>query len=142
MHRVQGTCLFAEAQKRVWRDVDDEAPTYVDEQSQDVVSKEAYEAMISRDKPAASNQTDSPGSAEMGDDTQKVTSSERTAEKAIPKEATASIGKSRKKRLAKVVGDGSEIVQTGDKHDVEASPERAKRVKKSKRIKLSFDEVE
>ena len=123
------------------KDLDDDAPTYVDEQSQDVVSKEAYEAMISKDKPAASNQTDTPDRAEMGDDTHKGTTRKRTAEKSIPTEATASIGKSRRKRLAKVVGDDSETIQKGNQEDREESPERSKRVKKSKKIKLSFDEV-
>ena len=123
-------------------DLDDDAPTYVDEHSQDVVSKEAYEAMTSKDEPAASKQTDSPDCAEMGGDMQKVTSSERTAEKPTPKEATASIGKSKRKRLAKVVGNDSEIVQTSKKQEIEESPERSKRVKKGKKIKLSFDEVE
>ena len=127
------------------KDLDDDAPTYVDEHSQDVVSKEAYEEMISKDKPAAPNQTDSPELAEIGDDVQKAASNKRTAEKPMPKEVTASIGKSRRKRLAKAVGNDSEDVQTSSKQDIEErpeAPERSKRVKRSKKIKLSFDEVE
>ena len=124
------------------KDLDDDAPTYINEHSQDVVSKEAYEAMISKDEPAAPNQTESPHRAEIGGDVQKETYSEQSAEKPISKEATASIGNSRRKRLAKVVGDDSDIIQTSNKQDTEEKPERSKRVKRSKKIKLSFDKVE
>ena len=122
------------------------------------MSKEAYEAMASKDEPRASKQRDSRACAEMGDSIQKVTSNERTAEeptllqKVTPsertaeeptlQEATTSIGKSKKKRLAKVVGNHSELTQTGSKQDINESPERSKRVKRSKKIKLSFDEME
>ena len=124
------------------KDLDDDGPTYVDEHSQDVVSKEAYEAMISKDEPAAPNQTDSLDRAETGDNVQKVTSSEGVGEKPFPKEATASIGKSKRKRLARVVGDDREVTQTSEKQDIKEKPERSERVKQSKKIKLSFDEVE
>ena len=124
------------------KDLDDDAPTYVNEHNQDVVSKEAYEAMISNDEPAAPNQMESPHRAEPEDDVQKVTYSEQSAEKPISKEATASIGNSRRKRPAKVVGNDSDIIQTNDKQGIEGRPERSKRVNRSKKIKLSFDEVE
>lgn len=124
------------------KDLDDDAPVFIDEHSQDVVSKEAYEAMISKPEPGVSERVDPSKQAETKDDVQKGSDNEATSENSNSKKITATIGGSRKRRLAKVVGDDEEATQTPIQQDARETSNKPKLATKSKKIKLSFDEME
>ena len=120
-------------------DLDDDGPTYVDEQSQDVVTNEEYEALISNTEPPASitNNPLVPQSVEQPE--QKVPVDESVTEIPAAKENVATVGRSTKRKLAKVVGEKEEIKDgaKSPKNEVKS----AKQEKKSKKVKLSFDDA-
>lgn len=124
-------------------ELEDDAPTYVDERSQNVVSKETYEAMISKNEVEDSRLAHPSGCAEEEESAQTAAFNETTLGSMTPKEPTANIGRSTRKRLVKVVGDPGDLAQASDETHRAYSPEslrRTKKSKKSKKIKLSFDE--
>ncbi|EAA58306.1 hypothetical protein AN6907.2 [Aspergillus nidulans FGSC A4] len=88
--------------RRVHDDKDDDAPTYVDAESNEVISKEDYEAMVkcgdSETKQPKDGEEDEDAVANQDGDSQK-------AETAIMKQNLAEIGGPRKRKQAKVVGD-------------------------------------
>ena len=120
-------------------DEDDDAPTYVDEESHDVVPKNEFEALINRNEEEDLKIKDS--SRILPEEEQQKQMGrliEPPPEAASSKEQIASIGAMSKKRLAKVIGN-AEVEQP------ESTTEASKRtsvvkIKKDKRIKLSFDE--
>lgn len=116
---------------------EDDAPVYVDEESNEVISKEDYQALVGE---SASQQ-------DGASTDQAVESEDKTRP---PKEPTAKqsnlteVGGQKKRKQAKVVGE--------DKPEAELAKELAKeseekpeapaprKPKKAKKIKLSFDE--
>ncbi|KAF1972486.1 hypothetical protein BU23DRAFT_580871 [Bimuria novae-zelandiae CBS 107.79] len=113
--------------KRLKKDDDeDDAPTYVLEDTNQSMTRAEYEAMVAgKDGPAADDAT------EASEDVSKATASEQ------PKDNIVEVGKANKKRkVAKVIGE--------DKDDeVKAPNESEKKVvkkfkKKGKAVKLSF----
>ncbi|KAJ5098686.1 hypothetical protein N7532_005687 [Penicillium argentinense] len=118
------------------KDEDDDEPVYVDEESNEVISKEEYKALVKSDEP---NQN--------GDES---TNDQTTAdgEKPTPKAESehrkqtnlTEVGGQKKRKQAKVVGEDQpppEEQQEKPKTPVSKKPEKAK---KAKKIKLSFDE--
>lgn len=113
-------------------DDDDDAPVYVDEESNEVISKEDYQALVGGPENQAQDWASKDQAAE-GDG------------KTLPKEPTAKqsnlteVGGQKKRKQAKIVGD--------DKPEGESKPESevrpkasTRKPKKGKKIKLSFDE--
>lgn len=133
--------------RRVSNELDDDAPTYVDEDSQNVVSKETYEAMISKNELEDPEQAHPSGRAEEEEEEVARTAafSEPTTGSMTLKEPAANIGRSTKKRLVKVIGDDGDFAQASDEtRSGYNSPDnfrRTQKSKKSKKIKLSFDDV-
>jgi hypothetical protein len=128
--------------RRVHDDKDDDAPTYVDAESNEVISKEDYEAMVkcgdSETKQPKDGEEDEDAVANQDGDSQK-------AETAIMKQNLAEIGGPRKRKQAKVVGDEVEgdDVEGVEKEEVlpkELGLRNPKQKKKKKKIKLSFEE--
>ncbi|KAJ5782700.1 hypothetical protein N7457_004474 [Penicillium paradoxum] len=114
---------------KVNKDDGDDEPTYVDEESNEVISKEQYEALVSE---SALKQEDENGSSTK----EKPTGDEnKSPEELAPTKQSnlTEVGGQRKRKQAKVVGE--------DKAEAEeAQPKVAKKSKKPKKIKLSFDE--
>jgi hypothetical protein len=112
-------------------DVDDDEPTYVDEESNEVISKEEYEALLRGDeKQQESSEQD--GLASRQD-------TEKSDEGASLKQNLAGIGGPKKRKQAKVIADDSfEAEKDTPKEDT--GPQKAKQKQKKKKIKLSFDE--
>ena len=137
------------ARPRKPRDAEeDDEPTYVDEESHEIISKTEYTALLQAgDKalPSAEGRLDESltrGSSEHADpreDSGKV--------EAPKKEAVAAIGGSTKRRIAKVVGEednsyrSSKGAMTNGK-DGENSKSGKKNAKRLRKIKLAFDEEE
>lgn len=121
------------ARPRLKRDEDDEdAPTYVVEESGDTLSKADYEAMLAKLENA---------SAEDGESAPKVVS-EADGDKQVPadtsKQTVAEVGNSSKKRKAgKVIGSDEAGADEGEDNGKKTAKKNVK--KKSKAVKLSFD---
>ena len=118
---------------------DDDAPTYVDEDSHDVVSKDEYEALIEKEgsiKPGCETAADTLSDADHK--RQEPSASNGASEAATPREHVATIGSSSKRRLAKVIGE--EETQPGEQDEVQSKRSQKPKAKRSKKIKLSFDE--
>jgi hypothetical protein len=115
---------------KVNNDDDDDEPTYVDEESNEVISKEEYKALVGES-----------GSKEVGEDATSAkdpsTPSEDKLEAALgptKQSNLTEVGGQRKRKQVKVVGE--------DKAEAEEVQPKAasKKSKKPKKIKLSFDE--
>lgn len=129
-------------------DDDEDEPTYVDEETNETVSREEYQTLLDQapdvPKDAAENQ-DSVNSEAI--DSPKKPSGLDAAEVHVGKstEKLADVGDRRKKRVVKVIGDDdqgrdtrSEVVS--DANAQEPDPRPPAKGRKKKRIKLSFDE--
>ena len=123
---------------------EDDAPTYVDEESHDTLTKAEYDALMNRNDEGASQVKD----VKEGDVTDSANgaaiSTINTEEQAIniphqaKKEVIATIGSAGKRRIAKVVGEDPEGDQ--DKEDRNPATVVKKATKPRKKVKLSFDE--
>lgn len=124
---------------------DDDGPTYVDAESNEVISKEDYEAMV-RGEPtedggdshsAAVGQSDSPPppASKDKDDTEEV-----RPETGPPSQNVAEIGALRKRKQGKIVGEEERAEADLASTQTATSAVRKPKAKK-KKIKLSFDEA-
>ncbi|KAJ5209859.1 hypothetical protein N7449_004238 [Penicillium cf. viridicatum] len=115
---------------KVNKDDEDEEPTYIDEESNEVISKEEYKALV--------GENGMKGEDEAGDSTKDTSTGDQDksqAELSTSKQNNLTeVGGQRKRKQAKVVGE--------DKAEVEEvqPKETSKKSKKPKKIKLSFDE--
>ncbi|KAL4889627.1 hypothetical protein BDV59DRAFT_205139 [Aspergillus ambiguus] len=119
--------------------VDDDEPTYVDEATNEVISKEEYEALVRADDP--SEEKPAEGSAGDGESSSQATKDRNPAtEKGAPvsKQAIAEIGGPKKRKQAKVVGDDQPPEESEDTPRKDTGSRKPKQ--KKKKIKLSFDE--
>lgn len=116
------------------KDDDDDAPVYVDEESNEVISKEEYKALVEGD---VSNQqegkTAPKGLASVDGEDELQPRAEITP---VRQTNLTEVGGQRKRKQIKVVGEGSkpEVEEEQSKATVSRKP------KKGKKIKLSFDE--
>ncbi|EKV05741.1 ribosome assembly protein 1 [Penicillium digitatum] len=115
---------------KVNNDDDDDEPTYIDEDSNEVISKEEYKAMVGESGPKEEGEA---GDSAMDNSTGDHVKSQTEASISKQNNLTE-IGGQRKRKQAKVVGE--------DKAEAkEVQPKAAsKKSKKPKKIKLSFDE--
>ncbi|KAK2801525.1 hypothetical protein FQN50_007741 [Emmonsiellopsis sp. PD_5] len=123
---------------------DDDAPTYVDEESNEVISKEEYEALVKGDsedqvaEDAGNNNEDGNNETNALDTTtgtgkESKTVTETPGPKA--KQRVAEIGGAKKRKQGKVIGD--------DATEPDAKkPQTSRKPKLKKKIKLSFDDEE
>ena len=118
---------------------EDDQPAYVVEDTQDTLSKEEYTALLDgRDAKAgfevkaSSPNTNAQSCSDLGD------VKEAPAGLSL-KQRDVAIGASKKRRLPKVVGE--ENMQTSSMEGINSDAKMAKG-KKSKRVKLSFDDDE
>ncbi|RHZ68042.1 hypothetical protein CDV55_103311 [Aspergillus turcosus] len=118
-------------------DVDDDEPTYVDEESNEVISKEEYEALLRGDEKQQESAEQRSGDQDdlaSGQDTEKP-----DIEGTSSKQNLAGIGGPKKRKQAKVIADDS-VEAENDTPKEDTGPQKAKQKQKKKKIKLSFDE--
>jgi len=115
---------------------DDDAPVYVDEESNEVITKEEYRALVG-------------GTANQTEDGTKDQPTEKEDKTEPPKEPTAKqsnlteVGGQKKRKQARVVGEdkpGAEEAKPESEGKPKASASASRKPKKAKKIKLSFDE--
>ncbi|PKY03470.1 hypothetical protein P168DRAFT_290638 [Aspergillus campestris IBT 28561] len=119
------------------RDDEDDAPTYVDEESNEVLTKEEYEALVRGDDPQkAGEATD--GATPQQREEPSVGDNPTDTARATPKQNVVDVGGPRKRKQAKVVGEESSAGrdQTPPKELASTKPKG-----KKKKIKLSFDDA-
>lgn len=115
---------------KVNKDDEDDEPTYVDEESNEVISKEEYKALVGESGPKKEGEDDpSMKDNSTGDD------GKAQAETASSKQSNLTeVGGQRKRKQVKVVGEDN-----AEAEDVQPKA-ASKKSKKPKKIKLSFDE--
>jgi len=126
--------------RKAKNDEDDDAPTYVDEESNEVLSKEEYEALVNDD-------TSGKEAPAEGDKQPKGTDGQLAGDGEMPgresereKQNVAEVGGPKKRKQVKVVGDDDvdeTDKKTGNKED---SGTTSRPKGKKMKIKLSFDE--
>ena len=132
------------------RDTDeDDEPTYVDEESHEVISKTEYATMLhagDRSMPLVESRVDESVTAGLSKQAEPIGESGKT--QAPKKEAVAAIGGSAKRRIVKVVGEEDNsyestkdrVTQGKEKKDVESPSSGKKNAKRARKIKLAFEE--
>ncbi|KAH7132643.1 hypothetical protein B0J11DRAFT_232273 [Dendryphion nanum] len=118
--------------KRLQKDDDDDAPTYVLEDTNQSLTKAEYDALVAgKEDP---QKTDGPESEALGSEAKDL-------DKQITKDNIAEVGKSTKKRKAAKVIGGDDEEHDGQrvKKDIKSTK---KPKKKAKAVKLSFGEQE
>jgi hypothetical protein len=126
-------------------DEDDDAPTYVDEETNDTITKEDYEALLkgSEDKPettGAEGDGDA-GSGESKEPTASSAQASNTTDAPKTQEKMAEIGSQKRKKQARVVGgDDDEVAAKEEAPRKDSSSSRRPKAKK-KKVKLSFDDA-
>lgn len=114
---------------------DDDAPTYVDEASHEVVPKDEFEALVNRKEEEDTNHADNDQA--LPDEEQPKQGNGQN-KPPTSGEQIASVGKSFKSRSAKIVGD--EDVQQLESATEGLERTRTAKMTRNKKIKLSFDE--
>lgn len=140
--------------KRIRTDDEDDAPTYVDENGSETLTKSEYEALVAGDKRDTGKDADDKAAkdAELVRGETQGDDPELKASGALPdsgpdderkqRVAEAGVG-SKKRKVAKVVGENdhgeADIGKDANENKDVAPKKKAK--KKAKPIKLSFDET-
>ncbi|KAJ5200330.1 hypothetical protein N7491_008868 [Penicillium cf. griseofulvum] len=114
---------------KVNKDDDDDEPTYLDEESNEVISKEQYKALVDESGPKGEDEAGNLKDNSTGD--QDKSQSELFTSK---QNNLTEVGGQRKRKQAKVVGEDN-----AEAEDVQPKV-TSKKSKKPKKIKLSFDE--
>lgn len=145
--RLQQPAPFSRKRKDV--NDDDDGPTYVLEESNEILSKEQYEALVRGDEDGGDEgsvptQTqpgkgDSAAESEQGSKTAGDKSEARTS---ASKQPVAEVGGVKRRKQAKVVGDEGAPKRDEDEKDKEKPQEPVSRKPKQKKrkVKLSFDD--
>lgn len=117
---------------------DDDEPVYVDEESNEVISKEEYQALV------GSSATRKEGEASLDDQPTAGEDKARTEKEptAAKQSNLTEVGGQRKRKQVKVVGEDQPEVEKTKPENEEAQPKPAapRKPKKAKKIKLSFEE--
>jgi hypothetical protein len=117
---------------------DDDGPTYVIEESNEVISKEEYDRLVKDD---TEQQPAEKGSSEYTNPEQPTAETgaalDEKADGHKPQQSVAGIGGGKKRKQAKVVSDET----SGEQGPADRAPKpTTKKPKQKKRIKLSFEE--
>lgn len=131
---------LARVRKQATDGGDDDLPTYVVEGGQDTLSKQEYEALIGKEDRRGEGEGEQQAELKASDDAEKFQNEKDSNVKddSEPKnESVVAIGRTQKKRNVTAIGGD----EKGD--DVEVGKKRAsnaKKGKKDKKVKLSFDQ--
>ncbi|KAJ5874174.1 uncharacterized protein N7529_002604 [Penicillium soppii] len=113
---------------KVNKDDDDDEPIYVDEESNEVISKEEYKTMVGDSGPKGESEDGTEKDKPAGDEDKSQ------ADTAGKQSNLTEVGGQRKRKQIKVVGEDK-----AESEEVQPKP-ATKKSKKPKKIKLSFDE--
>lgn len=127
--------------RRLQKDEDDDAPTYVDEETNEVISKEEYESLVRGDKGEDTREerehpNDETTSALTKEGADKLNSETEVTQQ---KQNIAEIGGPKKRKQGRVVGE-EDAPDEAEQRQESSSSRKPKQEKK--KIKLSFDEGE
>ncbi|PWY65566.1 hypothetical protein BO70DRAFT_366693 [Aspergillus heteromorphus CBS 117.55] len=114
-------------------ETDDDGPTYVDEESNEIISKEEYEALVRGDEDREGYNDNAPKDPED----KGASGSGMGVDGTASKQNVAEIGGPRKRKQAKVVGEEPRAEETKETPRKDSGSRKAKQKKK---IKLSFDD--
>lgn len=132
---------LARPKKQRAPDDDDDEPTYVDEESQNTISKAEYESLIGRQtssdkvvlppelQSTAGTQTSIPKEEEEHEDDEKT---------GRMKQQVAVIGVQKRKKAVKVIGDDAQNHKENENNTVLTESRASKKPNKRKKVKLSF----
>lgn len=122
---------------------DDDAPVYVDEETNEALSKEDYEQLVNgTEGKDESTDKDKEGLDKLVDSS-NTKSTETAGEDTKPQQNLAEIGTQKKRRKAKVIQEDEVLEDESRTKDSSAtSKPSAKSSAKRKKIKLSFEEPE
>jgi hypothetical protein len=121
--------------KRMTKDDEDDAPTYVMEDTKESLTKEEYDALVSG-KDSKDGESDATGNASK---------EEGSVPSPKPKEKIAEVGAmSKKRKVAKAIGDEQEGAKGEESKDAKESNAKVikKPKKKAKAVKLTFGDDE
>ena len=120
---------------------EDDQPTYVLEENQNTLSKAECEALIAAANASNDDEKRAPSSEKTSYDVEEgePRKDEIAIEAVLVKQPVAGIGGSIKRKLAKVIGTEEEDEEASNKMDSGKTSKKIK-VKKGKKMKLSFDE--
>ncbi|KKK27338.1 hypothetical protein ARAM_000442 [Aspergillus rambellii] len=121
-------------------DNDDDAPTYVDAESNEVISKEEYAAMVGSSDNQADPEKDDEGEEKTGGKAVRDEANTKQEKEAplTSKQNLAEIGGPRKRKQARVIGEDVQEAEREDTRSKDSAPRKPKQ--KKKKIKLSFEE--
>lgn len=127
---------------------DDDEPTYVDENSQNAISKADYDALMNpqkleKEEERSANSPPTSQNRQLREDA--TSSNDHLDQEVLPSRLEASIGGISKKRLAKIIGEDGKSAQSSPNENpsvIESGgiSKLNKKEKKAKKVKLSFDE--
>ncbi|KAL4868061.1 hypothetical protein BDV12DRAFT_186201 [Aspergillus spectabilis] len=115
---------------------EDDGPTYVDAENNEVISKEDYQALVNGDSDKQTEKSENSGKDQEAG--AEENGGQTKAEGATSKQNLAEIGGPRKRKQAKVVGDEVQVAEVEDVRPKYSGPRKPKQ--KKKKIKLSFEE--
>ena len=125
----------AQRPRKPKNDDDDDEPTYVDEETNETISKKEYEEMVRREA-GDEDGTDQAGSVPK-DSNKETISIDTPADEPKFQQKVAEIGNQKKRKQVKVVGE-EKVAEPETVKDNSTSNRKPKA--KKKKIKLSFDE--
>lgn len=139
---------LARPKKHKISDDDDDEPTYVDGDSLNIISKAEYDTLQNLTEPEKTIEKCTaplPISQTGPKERENITAPEQLDHAVASRQLEASIGGNARKRLAKVIGDDGESAenppdQSFPSNDAGSISGLGKKGKKSKKIKLSFQE--
>ncbi|EEQ89952.1 hypothetical protein RJZ56_004744 [Blastomyces dermatitidis] len=120
---------------------DDDAPTYVDEASNEIISKEEYDVLVRGDSDnkigerSGNNRNENEKTRSTNDTGDGVDQGERQGPKAKRNQHFAEIGGAKKRKQAKVIGEDAT-------EDATRKPPASRKPKLKKKIKLSFEHTD
>ncbi len=121
-------------------DEDDDAPVYVDEESNEVISKAEYEALVG----GGTDQKDNEASTKDTPTENDQASAQSQTETSTAKQSNLTeVGGPRKRKQAKILGENEDKEKSEEKQEANQTQPKAavpRKSKKAKKIKLSFDE--
>ena len=132
---------MARPRRQVKEGEEDDQPTYVLDESQDTLSKAECEALIAAANASTDDEKHIPSSEKISYDVEEGESRKDEVAREAPllKQPVAGIGGSIKRKLVKVIGAEEEDEEAPDKMDSGRTSKKI-RIKKGKKMKLSFDE--
>lgn len=134
---------LARPKKQKSRVDEDDEPVYLDEETQNSISKDEYEMLISRHEDKHSGNQGLPSSLCSPDPQAEGTSDNKIESHNITvllKQQEAGIGRNPKKRLAKVIGDDHKVEDIQKSDNSSRKYQSISKPRKLKKVKLCFEE--